>query len=66
MAAYRTMQGKNEDVMGQYNDYLKANPALALDPKAAFTQFLMTKSAFAQLGASPVTDKAAGPVRKQP
>jgi hypothetical protein len=66
MAAYRTMQGKNEDVMGQYNDYLKANPALALDPKAAFTQFLMTKSAFAQLGASPVTEKAAGPVRKQP
>ena len=66
MAAYRTMQGKNEDVMGQYNDYLKANPALALDPKAAFTQFLMTKSAFAQLGAPTVTDKAAGPVRKQP
>ncbi len=66
MAAYRTMQGKNEDVMGQYNDFLKANPALALDPKAAFTQFLMTKSAFAQLGAPTVTDKAAGPVRKQP
>jgi hypothetical protein len=50
----------------QYNDFLKANPALAMDPKAAFTQFLMTKSAFAQLGASPVTEKAAGPVRKQP
>jgi hypothetical protein len=66
MATYRTMQGKNEDVMGQYNDFLKANPALAMDPKAAFTQFLMTKSAFAQLGASPVTEKAAGPVRKQP
>jgi hypothetical protein len=66
MTAYRTMQGKNEDVMGQYNDFLKANPALAMDPKAAFTQFLMTKSAFAQLGASPVTEKAAGPVRKQP
>jgi hypothetical protein len=60
------MQGKNEDVMGQYNDYLKANPALALDPKQAFTQFLMTKSAFAQLGAPTVTEKAAGPVRKQP
>ena len=66
MATYRTMQGKNEDVMGQYNDFLKANPALAMDPKAAFTQFLMTKSAFAQLGVSPVTEKAAGPVRKQP
>jgi hypothetical protein len=66
MATYRTMQGKNEDVMGQYTDFLKANPALALDPKAAFTQFLMTKSAFQQLGASPVTEKAAGPVRKQP
>jgi hypothetical protein len=66
MTAYRTMQGKSEDVMGQYNDFLKANPALATDPKAAFTQFLMTKSAFAQLGAPTVTDKAAGPVRKQP
>jgi hypothetical protein len=66
MATYRTMQGKNEDVMGQYTDFLKANPALAMDPKAAFTQFLMTKSAFQQLGASPVTEKAAGPVRKQP
>jgi hypothetical protein len=66
MATYRAMQGKNEDVMGQYNDFLKANPTLALDPKAAFTQFLMTKSAFAQLGAPTVTDKAAGPVRKQP
>jgi hypothetical protein len=64
--AYKSMHGKGEDVMGQYNDFLKANPALALDPKAAFTQFLMTKSAFQQLGESPVTDKAAGPVRKQP
>jgi hypothetical protein len=66
MATYRTMQGKNEDVMGQYTDFLKANPALAMDPKAAFTQFLMTKSAFAQLGAPTVTDTAAGPLRKQP
>jgi hypothetical protein len=66
MATYRTMQGMNEDVMGQYNDFLKANPALAPDPKQAFTQFLMTKSAFAQLGAPTVTEKAAGPVRKQP
>lgn len=65
-AVYRSMYGKGEDVMGQYNDFLKANPTLALDPKAAFTQFLMTKSAFAQLGAPTVTDKAAGPVRKQP
>jgi hypothetical protein len=65
-AAYKAMHGKGEDVMGQYNDFLKANPALAMDPKAAFTQFLMTKSAFAQLGAPTVTDKAAGPVRKQP
>jgi hypothetical protein len=64
--AYKSMHGKGEDVMGQYTDFLKANPALALDPKAAFTQFLMTKSAFQQLGESPVTDKAAGPVRKQP
>jgi hypothetical protein len=66
MTAYRNMQGKSEDVMGQYNNFLKANPALAMDPKAAFTQFLMTKSAFAQLGAPTVTDTAAGPLRKQP
>jgi hypothetical protein len=65
-AAYKSMHGKGEDVMGQYNDFLKANPAMALDPKQAFTQFLMTKSAFAQLGAPTVTEKAAGPVRKQP
>ena len=63
MATYRTMQGKNEDVMGQYNDFLKANPTLAMDPKAAFTQFLMTKSAFQQLGTPTVTDKPTGPVR---
>jgi len=63
MATYRTMQGKNEDVMGQYNDYLKANPALALDPKQAFTQFLMTKSAFQQLGTPTVTDTPTGKVR---
>lgn len=63
MAAYRAMQGKNEDVMGQYNDFLKANPTLAMDPKAAFTQFLMTKSAFQQLGTPTVTDKPTGPVR---
>ena len=65
-AAYKSMHGKGEDVMGQYNDFLKANPAMALDPKQAFTQFLMTKSAFAQLGAPTITEKAAGPVRKQP
>jgi hypothetical protein len=63
MATYRAMQGKNEDVMGQYNDFLKANPALALDQKAAFTQFLMTKAAFQQLGTPTVTDKPTGPVR---
>lgn len=63
MATYRTMQGKNEDVMGQYNDYLKANPTLAMDPKAAFTQFLMTKSAFQQLGTPTVTDTPTGKVR---
>jgi hypothetical protein len=63
MATYRAMQGKNEDVMGQYNDFLKANPTLAMDPKAAFTQFLMTKSAFQQLGTPTVTDKPTGPVR---
>jgi hypothetical protein len=66
MTAYRNMQGKSEDVMGQYNDFLKANPALAMDPKAAFTQFLMTKSAFAQLGAPTVTDTPLAKVRTQP
>ena len=66
MAAYRAMQGKNEDVMGQYNDFLKANPALAMDPKAAFTQFLMTKSAFQQLGTPTVTDTPSTKVRTQP
>ena len=65
-AAYRAMHGKGEDVMGQYNDFLKANPTLAMDPQQAMTQFLMSKSVFSQLGAPTVTDKAAGPVRKQP
>jgi hypothetical protein len=66
MAAYRAMQGKNEDVMAQYNDFLKANPTLAMDPQKAMTQFLMSKSVFSQLGAAPVTEKATGPIRKQP
>jgi hypothetical protein len=65
-AAYRAMHGKGEDVMGQYNDFLKANPTLAIDPQQAMTQFLMSKSVFSQLGTPTVTDKAAGPVRKQP
>jgi hypothetical protein len=45
---------------------LKANPTLAMDPQKAMSQFLMSKSVFSQLGAAPVTDKAAGPIRKQP
>jgi hypothetical protein len=65
-AAYKAMHGKGEDVMGQYNDFLKANPTLAMDPQKAMSQFLMSKSVFSQLGAPTVTDKAAGPVRKQP
>jgi hypothetical protein len=65
-AAYKAMHGKNEDVMGQYNEFLKANPTLALDPQKAMSQFLMSKSVFSQLGAPIVTDKAAGPLRKQP
>jgi hypothetical protein len=65
-AAYRAMHGKNEDVMGQYNEFLKANPTLAMDPQKAMSQFLMSKSVFSQLGAAPVTEKATGPVRKQP
>jgi hypothetical protein len=65
-AAYQSMHGKGVDVMGQYNDFLKANPTLAMDPKQAMTQFLMSKSVFSQLGAPTVTDKAAGPLRKQP
>ena len=63
-AVYKSLHGKGEDVMGQYTDFLKANPTLAMDPKAAMTQFLMTKSAFQQLGGSPtVTDKPTGKVR---
>jgi hypothetical protein len=65
-AAYQSMHGKGEDVMGQYNDFLKANPALAMDPKAAVTQFLMTKSVFSQIGKPTVTDKPSTNVRTQP
>jgi hypothetical protein len=65
-AAYKSMHGKGEDVMGQYNEFLKANPTLAMDPQKAMSQFLMSKSLFSQLGAPIVTDKAAGPLRKQP
>jgi hypothetical protein len=65
-AAYQSMHGKGEDVMGQYNEFLKANPTLAMDPKQAMTQFLMSKSVFSQLSAPTVTDTAAGPLRKQP
>lgn len=64
-AAYQAMHGKGEDVMGQYNDFVKANPTLAADPKQAFQQFLMTKSAFQQLGRPTVTDKPTGAVRTQ-
>jgi hypothetical protein len=65
-AAYQSMHGKGEDVMGQYNDFLKANPALAMDPQQAVTQFLMTKSVFSQLGKTSVTDKPSTKVRTQP
>jgi hypothetical protein len=65
-AAYQSMHGKGEDVMGQYNEFLKANPVLAQDPQQAMTQFLMSKSVFSQLGKPTVTDTAAGPLRKQP
>ena len=64
-AAYQSMHGKGEDVMGQFNDYVKANPALAADPKQAFSQFLMTKAAFQQLGRPTVTEKPTGPLRTQ-
>lgn len=65
-AAYRAMHGKGVDVMGEYNDFLKANPALAMDPKAAMSQFLTTKSVFSQLGGGTVTDKPLQKVRTQP
>jgi hypothetical protein len=65
-AAYRAMNSKGVDVMGEYNDFLKANPALAMDPKAAMTQFLMTKSVFSQLGGGTVTDTPSTKVRTQP
>jgi hypothetical protein len=65
-AAYQSMHGKGEDVMGQYNDFLKANPAMAMDPQQAVTQFLMTKSVFSQIGKPTVTDKPSTNVRTQP
>ena len=64
--AYRALHGKGVDVMGEYNDYLKANPMLAADPKAAMTQFLMTKAVFSQLGGGTVTDKPSTKLRTQP
>jgi hypothetical protein len=51
--------------MGQYNEFLKANPALAADPKQAFAQFLAAKSMFSQLGRPTVTEKPTGPLRTQ-
>jgi hypothetical protein len=65
-AAYQSMHGKGEDVMGQYNEFLKANPVLAQDPQQAMTQFLMSKSVFSQLGKPTVTDKPSTTVRTQP
>lgn len=65
-AAYQSMHGKGEDVMGQYNDFLKANPALAMDPQQAMTQFLTSKAVFSQLGKPTVTDKPSTKVRTQP
>jgi hypothetical protein len=65
-AAYRAMHGKGVDVMDQYNEFLKANPALAMDPKAAMTQFLTSKTVFSQLGGGAVTDKPLQKVRTQP
>lgn len=65
-AAYRAMHSKGVDVMDQYNDFLKANPALATDPKAAMAQFLTQMTVFSQLGGGAVTDKPLQKVRTQP
>lgn len=56
--------GKQEDVMGAFNDFLKANPMLAGDIPKALQQFLTVRGLFGGQGAVQVTNSPTGPVRQ--
>jgi hypothetical protein len=63
--ALKAMDAKPADLMGEYNDFLKANPMLATgDQAAAINAFMRSKIALSGLGAAPrASSTAAGPVR---
>jgi formylmethanofuran dehydrogenase subunit E len=63
--ALKAMDAKPADLMGEYNDFLKANPMLATgDQAAAINAFMRSKMALSGLGAVPrASSTAAGPVR---
>jgi hypothetical protein len=63
--ALKAMDAKPADLMGEFNDFLKANPMLATGPQEqAIAAYMRSKLALSGLGAVPrASSTAAGPVR---
>jgi hypothetical protein len=63
--ALKAMDAKPADLMGEFNDFLKANPMLATGPQEqAISAYMRSKMALSGLGAVPrASSTAAGPVR---
>lgn len=63
--ALKAMDAKPADLMGEFNDFLKANPMLATGPQEqAIAAYMRSKLALSGLGAVPRASSAAsGPVR---
>ena len=63
--ALKAMDAKPADLMGEFNDYLKANPMMANAPQEeAIAAYMRSKMALSGLGAVPrASSTAAGPVR---
>jgi hypothetical protein len=63
--ALKAMDAKPADLMGEFNDYLKANPMMANAPQEeALAAYMRSKMALSGLGAVPrASSTAAGPVR---
>jgi hypothetical protein len=59
--ALKAMDAKPADLMGEYNDFLKANPTLAVgDQNAAITAFMRTKIQLGGLGRTQTVTPPAG------
>jgi hypothetical protein len=63
--ALKAMDAKPADLMGEFNDFLKANPMLATGPQEqAIAAYMRSKLALSGLGAVPSASRtASGPVR---